>query len=97
MGKRVKNQYPRPHYNLVSGTITRIGLAWHLHETDDNDAVILDVTLGEATPTEWSSLEGTASQLAFDTAATAVWGTNYSGLDADARSGMRAIIDAGLP
>jgi len=93
----VKNHYPQPHYNVVSGSISRKGLGWHFHETDQNDAVVLDETLSECTPTEWATLEGTASQVAFNAAASTIWDSDFDDLPTGAKAEMRTIIDAGLP
>jgi len=93
MGSGLINQYPQPHYQIVSGTLTRKGLGWRLHKSNDN----LNTTLGECTPVEWATLEGTQNQAAFDTSATSIWGATYTNLPTPAKAGMRQIIGAGLP
>jgi len=93
MGISSINQYPQPHYHVISGGLTRIGLGWRFHKSNDN----LDTTLGECTPTEWATLEGTQGQAAFNTAATVIWGATYTNLTVAAKAGMRQILDAGLP
>jgi len=93
MGSGLINQYPQPHYNIVSGAITRKGLAWRFHKSDDN----LNTQLSECTSAEWATLQNTATQAAFNTAATVIWGATYTGLPVGAKGGMKQIIDAGLP
>ena len=84
---------PRPHYHIVNGAISRQVLTWRVHKGNAS----VDVTLSECTATEWATLENTASQAAFDTAAATIWGNPYSSLGAGYKAGMRQIIGAGLP
>ena len=93
MGSGLINHYPQPHYNIVSGAITRKGLGWTFHKSNDN----LNTVLSECTPAEWGTLEGTNTQAAFNTAAIAIWGATYTGLPVAAKGEMKQIIDAGLP
>jgi len=44
-----------------------------------------------------ATLENTATQAAFSTAATAIWGATSTGLTVADKAGMRSVIDAGLP
>ena len=77
----------------MSGSITRKGLAWTVHQDDPQE----DVTLSECTPTEWGTLEGTASQTIFNNAASTIWGTAFDDVTVAGKAGMRQILDAGLP
>lgn len=89
----MKNQYPQPHYQIANGQIVRVGCGWRVHHGNDG----VDVQLSECSPTEWSTLEGTSTQLAFDVAAAAIWGTTYSSLATGYKAGMKQLMDAGLP
>lgn len=93
MGSGLINQYARPHYQIINGTLTRQGLAWRIHHGNNN----VDVVLSECNPTEWATLEGTSTQLIFNNAASTIWGSAFDNLSVAAKAGMRQVIDAGLP
>ena len=95
MGENVVNHRPRPHYHIVTGALSRQGLAWNIHKGADQ----VDVDLSEITAAEWADLETEAatSQAAFNAEAANLWGTDYSGLSTPAKAGMRIVINGGLP
>jgi len=91
MGVGVTNHYLTLLY--IGATGARGGLAWRVHHGNDN----VDVTLSQCTAAEWGTLEGTNSQLIFNTNASTIWGSDFDNLSTVTKGQMRTLADAGLP